>query len=222
MKLVSDNVRNGRPLPAEFALGVLDHDGKVVLSSNRNPHLAWTDVPAGTESLVLLCIDGDAPVDAANANRADVPVAAVEARGDFFHWSLVDLPPSRRELPAGALANGVTPHGKPGPEVMLDDLALRQGLNDYTGWFAHDPAMAGDYHGYDGPCPPWNDERVHHYIFRLYALDVPRLDLPARFTCADVLNAIHGHIIDEAQLIATYTLNPALAPKAAKGKPKTA
>ena len=82
--------------------------------------------------------------------------------------------------------------------------------------------MSGNYFGYDGPCPPWNDERVHHYIFRLYALDVPRLDLAARFTCADVLNAIHGHIIDEAQLIATYTLNPALAPHAAKGKPKTA
>ena len=133
MKLVSDSVRNGRPLPAEYAFGMLDQGGKVVLSGNRNPHLAWSDVPAGTESLVLLCIDGDAPVDAKHANRVDVSLSALEPRGDFFHWSLVDLPPSRRELPAGALANGVTPHGKPGPEVMLDDLALRQGLNDYTG-----------------------------------------------------------------------------------------
>lgn len=222
MKLVSDSVRNGRPLPAEYAFGMLDQGGKVVLSSNRNPHLAWTDVPAGTGSLVLLCIDGDAPVDATHANRADVSLSALEPRGDFFHWSLVDIPVSRRELPAGAFSNGVTSHGKPGPEVIVGDLALRQGLNDYTGWLAHDVAMAGDYYGYDGPCPPWNDERVHHYIFRLYALDVPRLNLAARFTCADVLNAIHGHIIDEAQLIATYTLNPALAPKAARGKPKTA
>jgi phosphatidylethanolamine-binding protein (PEBP) family uncharacterized protein len=45
---------------------------------------------------------------------------------------------------------------------------------------------AGDYYGYDGPCPPWNDLRLHHYIFRLYALDVPRLDLQGRFGAAEV------------------------------------
>jgi Raf kinase inhibitor-like YbhB/YbcL family protein len=87
---------------------------------------------------------------------------------------------------------------------------VREGLNDYTGWFAGDADMEGDYHGYDGPCPPWNDELVHNYIFRLYALDVPRLDLPATFTGADLRKAIFGHILDEAQLIASYTLNPQL------------
>ena len=39
----------------------------------------------------------------------------------------------------------------------------------------------------------------------------------------DVLNAIHGHIVDEAQLIGTYTLNPALAAEPArKPRKKTA
>lgn len=38
----------------------------------------------------------------------------------------------------------------------------RQGLNDYTAFMAGSE-MAGDYFGYDGPCPPWNDERLHHY-----------------------------------------------------------
>jgi phosphatidylethanolamine-binding protein (PEBP) family uncharacterized protein len=42
--------------------------------------------------------------------------------------------------------------------------------------------MAGEYYGYDGPCPPWNDERVHTYVFTLYALDIPRLPLEGRFT----------------------------------------
>ena len=32
--------------------------------------------------------------------------------------------------------------------------------------------MSGDYFGYDGPCPPWNDSIVHHYVFTVYALDV--------------------------------------------------
>ena len=63
----------------------------------------------------------------------------------------------------------------------------RQGLNDYTGWFAGDAQMGGDYYGYDGPYPPFNDLRGHRYFFRLFALDVGTLDLPARFT----LSLIH-------------------------------
>ena len=62
--------------------------------------------------------------------------------------------------------------GKPGPASLR---GTRQGLNDYTGWFAGDPAMAGSYFGYDGPFPPFNDSLVHHYVFTLYAVAVPRL-----------------------------------------------
>ena len=31
---------------------------------------------------------------------------------------------------------------------------VRHGISDCTAWFAGDKDMAGDYHGYDGPCPP--------------------------------------------------------------------
>ena len=172
---------------------------------------------------MLLCIDGDVPRDATDVNRAGASLPASMPRDDFFHWSLIDIPVARHDIAEGALSDGVVARGKPGPEVALDGATLRQGVNDYTAWFATDPAMAGDYYGYDGPCPPWNDERVHHYIFRIYALDVPRLALEGRFTCVDVLNAIHGHIVDEAQLIGTYTLNPALAAAPArKTRKKTA
>jgi len=210
MKLSSDSFRDGGSIPAKCAFAELDIDLGFQHASNRNPHLAWHEVPAGTESLVLLCIDGDAPIDASLVNRADLTLPEHLPRGDFFHWSLVDIPLSMSAIAEGALSKGVTARGKPGPAVTLDGVPLRQGINDYHGWFSGDPAMAGDYYGYDGPCPPWNDERVHHYIFRLYALDVPRLELEGRFTCADVLNAIHGHIIDEAQLIGSYTLNSPL------------
>ena len=70
--------------------------------------------------------------------------------------------------------------------------------------------MGGDYYGYDGPYPPFNDLRMHRYFFRLFALDVAALELPARFTAGDVLRAIHGHKLDEALVYGTYTLNPSL------------
>jgi Raf kinase inhibitor-like YbhB/YbcL family protein len=71
--------------------------------------------------------------------------------------------------------------------------------------------MKGDYHGYDGPCPPWNDEIVHHYVFTLYALDVARCTLDGRFTGQDVRAAIAGHVLAEARLTGTYSLNPEVA-----------
>ena len=70
--------------------------------------------------------------------------------------------------------------------------------------------MGGNYFGYDGPCPPWNDEILHHYVFTVYALDVPRLGVSGAFTGKDVLKAMEGHILDRAVLTGIYTLNPAL------------
>ena len=55
--------------------------------------------------------------------------------------------------------------------------------------------------GYGGPCPPGG---THRYFFKLYAIDT-KLSLPPGSTKRDVLKAIEGHIIAEAQLIGTYT-----------------
>jgi Raf kinase inhibitor-like YbhB/YbcL family protein len=205
MKLWSETFRDGGLMPAENAFAEIDPASRVRLAGNRNPHLAWDEVPNGTESLALFCIDPDAPQDASLANRDDQALPLTALRGDFYHWSLLDLPPAMRSIATGEFSSGITPRGKAAAT------ALRQGINDYTGWFAGDAAMAGDYYGYDGPCPPWNDERIHHYIFRLYALDVLRLDLPERFTGQQAHAAIYGHILDEVQLVVAYSLNPELA-----------
>ncbi|TBR07856.1 MAG: YbhB/YbcL family Raf kinase inhibitor-like protein, partial [Lysobacter sp.] len=127
-----------------------------------------------------------------------------QPRCDFVHWVMVDIPAGVREIAAGACSEGVVPHGKPDP---AGPARSRQGLNDYTGWFAGDPAMAGDWRGYDGPFPPPNDLRLHRYFFRVFALDVERLDVPGRFTAADVFRAMHGHVLAEAASHATYSLN---------------
>ena len=70
--------------------------------------------------------------------------------------------------------------------------------------------MRGDYLGYDGPCPPWNDEIRHRYVFTLFALDIPRVPVEGTFTGQQVREAIAGHILAQASLTGTYSLNPAV------------
>ncbi len=69
------------------------------------------------------------------------------------------------------------------------------------------PQRAGNYFGYDGPFPPFNDSLVHHYVFTLYALDLPRLPLEGVFTGPQVREAIAGHVLGAATHSGTYTLN---------------
>ena len=216
MRLWSNSFRDGGLIPPEHAFAVLDARTHVRLSSNRNPHLAWDEVPGGTQSLALFCSDCDAPQEGRRVNQENQTLAPEVPRHEFFHWILIDLPLALHAIGDAQFSDMVTPHGKPGPRVPVAikngiEHQLRHGVNDYTAWFAGDPDMAGDYYGYDGPCPPWNDERIHHYIFRLYALDLPRLPLEGRFTGLQARAAIHGHILDEAQLVGAYSLNPRIA-----------
>jgi phosphatidylethanolamine-binding protein (PEBP) family uncharacterized protein len=51
---------------------------------------------------------------------------------------------------------------------------------------------------------------VHRYVFTVYALDIERLPVEGHFTGADVREAIQGHVLAEASLTGTYTLNPKL------------
>lgn len=201
MKIRSDSFEHRQRIPAGFAAGQATGGG-YGFAANRNPHLAWDEVPAGTKSFALLCIDPDVPTDP-GAN----PIPSEQPRTDFTHWAMVDIPADVREIAAGSCSDGVTPRGKREPKGPAGS---RQGLNDYTGWFANDPEMSGDWRGYDGPFPPPHDLRLHRYFFRLFALDVPRLDVPDRFTAADVLRAVHGHVLGEATIYGTYSLNPAV------------
>jgi Raf kinase inhibitor-like YbhB/YbcL family protein len=204
MQLVSNSFEHGKPIPDEFAFGRPGDGEPIALSDNRNPHLAWTGVPEAAKSLVLVCVDPDAPTVPATVNRDDCEVPADQPGGHFHHWVMVGLAAADDEIAAGSCADGVVPRGKRAPEGPPGS---RQGLNDYTGWFADDADMSGDYLGYDGPCPPFNDARVHRYFFRLFALDTDALDLPGTFTGGDVMRAIQGHVLAETSLMGTYTLN---------------
>jgi Raf kinase inhibitor-like YbhB/YbcL family protein len=207
MQLKSDSFSDGAAIPGEFAFAVIDPNTHVALSRNRNPHLVWSDTPAVTKSFALICHDYDVPSRADDVNKEGREIPATLARVDFFHWLLLDISPAMREIAAGAYSDGVVARGKPGPGAPN---GLRHGLNDYTGWFASDPDMKGNYYGYDGPCPPWNDSIIHHYVFTLYALDTPSLNVHGDLTGANVRAALAGHVLEQAHLSGTYTLNPRL------------
>lgn len=212
MKLWSESFQDGAAIPAEFAFAVIDPKSRIALSTNRNPQLAWSDVPEAAQSLALVCHDPDVPSRGDDVNQQGRVVPADLPRVDFFHWLLVDIPTSIKAIAAAQLSSTVTTRGKAGPAIPGDRLhGARHGLNDYTGWFAGDGDMRGDYFGYDGPCPPWNDARLHHYIFTLYAVDVPQLPVSGKFSGMDVRHALQGHVLAQASIIGTYTLNPALA-----------
>lgn len=203
MQLRSDNFENGQPIPAEFAFA--KRGDPVALSDNRSPHLAWTNAPSATRSFVLTCIDPDVPSRGDDVNQPGRSVPADLPRVEFVHWLMANIPLECGEFAAGACSDEITPRGKRAPFGPPDSV---QGVNDYTGWFRGDPEMAGEYLGYDGPCPPWNDTLLHHYHFTVYALDVAALPLVAGFALAELRAAMAGHVLEQAQWVGTYTLNP--------------
>jgi Raf kinase inhibitor-like YbhB/YbcL family protein len=208
MQIESPDFKDQSRIPGVFALAVPDPKTHIRPSENRNPGLRWRDVPGGTRTLVLLCVDPDAPTRPDDVNKEGRVVPRTLPRANFYHWALVDVPPTVSEIRAGVCCTGITAHGKqhpPGP------VGSRQGLNDYTGWFAGDVAMQGQWFGYDGPCPPWNDELLHHYNFVLYATDLARCPVEGAFTGAQVEAAIKGHVLAEARLTGTYSLNPGVS-----------
>jgi Raf kinase inhibitor-like YbhB/YbcL family protein len=197
---------DGAPIPGEFAFAVPADDGPMTLGPNRSPEIAWSGAPAGTKSFTIICHDPDVPSVADDVNKEGAIIPANLPRVDFYHWVLVDIPASVTGLPAGADSDGVTLKGKPAGATPNGV----RGINSYTDFLAGNEDMGGDYGGYDGPCPPWNDELLHHYIFTVYALDVASLDLPARFGGGDALSAMDGHVLASGQWTGTYTLNPAV------------
>ncbi|MBA5688311.1 YbhB/YbcL family Raf kinase inhibitor-like protein [Rugamonas apoptosis] len=207
MKLTTTSFTDNGAIPGEFAFAVMDPVNHVALSGNRNPQLAWSDVPTGTQSFVLICHDPDVPSRGDDVNQEGREVPASLPRVDFFHWLLLDIPAATREIAAGSHSDGVTARGKPGPAAPQ---GMVHGVNDYTGWFAGDEQMGGNYFGYDGPCPPWNDTLLHHYVFTLYALDIAALPKGQTMNGQAVRAAIAGHVLAEASVTGTFTLNPKL------------
>ena len=198
---------DGAAIPGEYAFCIPADEGHVAMGRNRSPEIRWSGAPAGTRSYAIICHDPDVPSKPDNVNKEGMTVPADLPRVDFYHWVLVDIPASTTELLAGEDSQGITPRGK---KAGKTDYGVR-GINNYTDWFAGDDEMKGDYGGYDGPCPPWNDEILHHYHFTVYALDVASLGLSGTFGGPEALAAMEGHVLAKGVWTGTYTLNPDLS-----------
>ncbi|MGX8012802.1 YbhB/YbcL family Raf kinase inhibitor-like protein [Mesorhizobium sp. ORM8.1] len=98
--------------------------------------------------------------------------------GMFGHWAVFNMSPKVGELPEAE-------SGRPGPQ------ALRQAINDFGNAY------------YDGPEPPVG-HGVHHYHFRLAALDTPALSVPADAGIEPIWREAQKHAIAQAELIGTY------------------
>ena len=96
--------------------------------------------------------------------------------GTWIHWVIFNLPAATTSLPEGVPTTDSAAGGT-------------QGRNDF-----------GKI-GYGGPCPP--PGKPHRYFFKLYALDT-KLELKSGATKPDVEQAIHGHVLAQAELMGTY------------------
>lgn len=101
--------------------------------------------------------------------------------GTWVHWLLYDLPGDVRELPEGLARS-----------ESLDGGGI-QGMC----WGVDSFSRVGYY----GPCPP--PGLPHRYSFRIYALDA-KLDLPPKATKKQVVEAIKGRVLAEAEMVGLF------------------
>jgi len=97
--------------------------------------------------------------------------------GTWIHWVLYNVPGETRALPEAIPPDANLPDGS------------RQGKNSWG------------RPGYGGPCPPGG---THRYFFRLYALDI-MLALRSGVSENELLKAMKGHILAEAELMGLYS-----------------
>ncbi len=95
LELTSSAFSRGQAIPRDYTC-----DG-----DDMSPPLAWERVPPGTESLVLIVDDPDAPDPAA-------------PKMTWVHWILYNIPPSTTSLPPGVSRADLPP-------------GTREGLNDW-------------------------------------------------------------------------------------------
>jgi Raf kinase inhibitor-like YbhB/YbcL family protein len=206
LRVSVDSFKNGGMMPNKYAFCVPAAQGHTAGGPNVNPSISWSKGPRGTKSYAIILYDTDSPAEQREKmNKEGETLTAAVPRRNFFHWILVDIPPNITSIKEGSDSNARVLHGK----AATPSAAGVKGLNDYTKATASNDAMKGQYYGYDGPCPPWNDENLHHYHFTVYALNVSSLNLAKDFDGPAAMEATKGKILAQGEELGLFTQNPA-------------
>lgn len=189
LQIQVEGIANQKAIPEKFALCQPDGEGKSKGADNIRPTISWGHAPKGTKAFAVVVTDPDVPADFANAGQEGKVVKEDAKRQLFYHWALADIPAEVTQIPGGP---------------SRDAPAFGKAASGSLAKYVDNPTQ------YGGPCPPWNDQRVHHYTFTVYALKVPTLDVPDAPTAAEVEAAAKKAAIAFASQTGTYTLNPEL------------
>jgi Raf kinase inhibitor-like YbhB/YbcL family protein len=146
----------GGQFVTEFIAGSFGCNG-----SNKSPELHWQHPPEDTKSFAVTMYDMDAPTGSG-----------------FWHWVLIDIPPSSLNLQRGA----------GNPALKLSPAGSLHRLND-TGSL-----------GYQGPCPG-ESESAHRYIITVYALNTKNVQVEPNAPAALTSFILNKSSIAKASLI---------------------
>jgi Raf kinase inhibitor-like YbhB/YbcL family protein len=164
MQLTSANFNDGDYLPLDHILSA--DFGFGCSGGNKSPELSWSGAPDGTKSFSLTVYDPDAPTGSG-----------------FWHWVVVNIPPTVTELPLDA--------GNPRANNL--PRGARQIRTDFGA------------PGFGGPCPPAGDH-PHRYIFTVFAVGTDQLPVNDTTTAAVVGFMLHFSTLAKAELEGLYKL----------------
>jgi phosphatidylethanolamine-binding protein (PEBP) family uncharacterized protein len=203
-----DGLTGGQPVPEANVRCKPSPDGKSTDGPNQQPTILWKGAPATTDSFAVFIMDPDVPADFSDAGKEGKTIAADAKRQDFYHYAAVNIPATASMLP------GSNADKDAGYQPMLLDNDM--GINGYV-----KPMGA-----YGGPCPPWNDQRVHNYHFIVLAL-AKGAPISVPNTVSSAKPGDHSNnarrtferlmaspqLLAHGTVIGTYTLNPGLRKK---------
>lgn len=165
-----------------------DGSGKTTNSDNISPEISWSGAPAGTKSYAIVVVDPDVPAKFDDANKPGKTIDANFPRQNFYHWVLLNIPANINKIEEGK-----------GKDAKLGNTLV----NDFASFIKDKPAQT--FLGYDGPCPPFNDARLHHYHFIVYALDVDSIAAAEFTTGREAISDIEKHALAKGELVGTYS-----------------
>jgi Raf kinase inhibitor-like YbhB/YbcL family protein len=160
LELTSPDIKQGARISDEQAANIMGCPGK-----NISPALSWSGAPKGTKSFAVSVYDPDAPTGSG-----------------FWHWVVIDIPPSATSLPENA--------GDPKANLLPAGAVM-------TRTDIGSP-------GYTGMCPPKGD-KPHHYHFQVFAVDVDKLDADENATPAYVGFNLHFHTLAKASVVGVWS-----------------